>query len=228
MELCASYDNLGRHYQRQGKPDEARRWLDLCISRIRTVLEQEPSQQDALQTLRSALATRVPSLVAEGLYQEALADLDEALGLTPEGPRQIGLRADRVRVLLHLKDYDAAVAEALKAAEQSELTAVGAYRLACVLSLVSAELADTPDSERDDRRDQLERLQSRAVELLEQSRELGYFQHPDAIERFESATDLDALRHRDDFEKLRSKLRVSGVGRQARGSEEHEPHTGQA
>jgi serine/threonine protein kinase len=208
MELCTSYENLGRHYQRQGKPDEARRWLDLCISRIRTVLEQEPSQQDALQTLRSALATRVPSLAAEGLYQEALTDLDEALRLTPEGTRQIGLRADRVRVLLLLKDYDAVVVEALTAAQQSELTAGGAYRLACVLSLVSAELADAADADRDDRRDQIERLQSRAVELLEQSRELGYFENSDTIEHFEKTTDLDALRHREDFEKLRSKLRV--------------------
>ena len=122
--------------------------------------------------------------------------------------RQIGLRADRVRVLLYLQDYDAAVVEALTAAEQSELPAGGAYRLACVLSLVSAELADAAEAERGDPRDQVERLQSRAVELLKQSREMGYFENPDAIEHFESATDLDALRHREDFEKLRSRLRI--------------------
>jgi tetratricopeptide (TPR) repeat protein len=139
---------------------------------------------------------RADSLDALGRYAEALADRDRALELAPVELRE-DFRVDRALTLARMGDHARATTEVVGVSQ----SAPNLYNSACVYALSSAARQDTnrPPAGWEAT---AAGYAARAVALLDQARQAGYFEAPANLKNLVSDPDLDPLRSRADFRLL--------------------------
>jgi hypothetical protein len=74
--------------------------------------------------------------------------------------------------------------------------------VACLYSQLAKRAAADPATPVDDRAGGASQYADRAMEVLGQARDAGFFQNPAHADDMKRDTDLDALRTREDYEKL--------------------------
>jgi tetratricopeptide (TPR) repeat protein len=139
--------------------------------------------------------------------------IDALEALARQGHRDGELRHLLVRArlahaltLARVGEHARATAEAASIAKQESVPDGTLYDLACVYALSSVALRDATKSPSADKPPLAEQYARRAIELLAQAREAGFFKNPRWVAHLKKDTDLDALHARDDYRKLLAEL----------------------
>jgi tetratricopeptide (TPR) repeat protein len=148
--------------------------------------------------VRDAYWTRAIALNELKQPRAALADLDRALALD-DGSDRLKLRLEHARTLVRLRDPARAVAEAEELAGDRSATQDTCFELAVVFCLCAAVVKEDDALSQSERQRQVKALHERALQLLIQAQELGFFQDAKKRTRFEEIPYLQPIR--DQFKK---------------------------
>jgi tetratricopeptide (TPR) repeat protein len=179
--------------------EAARAWFSQAMAALQP-LTSGPPVPEARQCLGQAHAGRAHALDHLGRHAEALADWDKALQQATEAQRPLR-RLARAATLARLKRHAEAVAEA-EAALPSQASGEERYTAAVVCSLSAAAVGHDATLSEADRRRRADGYAGKAVALLAQARNAGYFEAEGPLALLQRDPDLDPLRSRPDFQKL--------------------------
>jgi tetratricopeptide (TPR) repeat protein len=197
-QLGELYIHLGNlTSERNGRPEEALAWFDLAIGVLTPLVEREPRLVPARLFLCDSHTNRAAALMQLDRFADATRDWDRALELA-DGKQQVGIRLGRAYGMARFEPKKA-VAEAdavLREDPPSNLI----YNAACVYALSSARIQDATLSDQ---------YAARAVALLREAREKGYFNTPAGVEHLKKDADLEPLRGRADYQKLLAELEAA-------------------
>jgi tetratricopeptide (TPR) repeat protein len=204
--------NLGNLRCDRNQPQAALAWYDRAAAALEAVRRRIPTHPTARQYLRNTYMGRADALSRLGRGAEALADCDRATAMDDERTHELP-RLRRAIVLARAGDHRRAAAEAAALAELAPgPTPRGAreYDLACVLALVAAAARGDATLAPADRASAGERYAARAIALLGQARDAGFFLDPAKVTLMDRDSDLIPLRPRADFQALRAALMDQG------------------
>jgi tetratricopeptide (TPR) repeat protein len=204
VDLGEMYAQMGDLVAGQGRAEASLDWLGKAIRTLDDVLQKVPGDPVARQVLRNAHGSRARELTRLQRHAQALPDWDRALELDT-GPRRQQYRVARARTLVRLGDHARATAEAKDLAGQQGLSGGRLYELAGIYALAAtaARKETLPDAGNES---PAESYAARAVQLLRQAYDTGYFKPPERLAQLKKDTDFDALRGRMDFQRLESAL----------------------
>jgi tetratricopeptide (TPR) repeat protein len=193
LDLAGGQVNLGHVLKDDGQPSAALEWYGQGIDTLRAVRAKDPRRTTAREYLRNAHWGRASALDALGRHADAAQDWEQAIDLDP-GLSRAALRAQRALSLARAGDAERATAAADELARTPAQQGSGsAYDAACVFAVLSGVLTDATQKEHHARR---------AVELLTQARDRGFFQEPAKRAWLQKNPELEPLRSRNDFQKL--------------------------
>jgi serine/threonine-protein kinase len=206
---AATLCDWGTMCNRWSKHDEALKHFDKALPLLDKIIANEKNPQfltNERNFTRINQTGRGLALRQLKRYKEAVSAYDKALELTTERERN-ALRLDRALALAQSGDHARAVEEAeaiiVKNAKPGEL-----YDAACALSLASAAAgADTQLAE-SERTKLVEQHAARAVVLLRQTQEAGFFKTT-GVDRLKNDSDLNPLRARQDYRKLVAEMEAA-------------------
>ena len=198
--LAAAYCNMGHYVKRTGEPSASLRWFGEAIRTLHDILDRNKRGIDAREFLRNSYVGRAQALTQLGRYDEAVSDWGEAIAFAEERDR-VFFRVQRAIARAKAKDHVKATEEAEELVSDASASGVTLYNVACVFSLSSRAAADDLSVIDEERHELSDQYAARAVELLAEARDIGYFNKP-AVEHLEKDSDIDPLRDRPDFQKL--------------------------
>jgi tetratricopeptide (TPR) repeat protein len=193
LYLAGSCVNVGELAVRAGDNTDALVKLDRADAVLEGVLEREPRHAVARFSAAYAASWRARALDASGRAREGERAWKRAASFNDRGYPTIP--AAYARALAHRGEFDRALEQARQVEEAEQLPGEVLYDLAATYALAASgddKLRDT--------------YAARAMRLLEQARDVGFFRVPGAVERTARDPDLKALGRLSGFEKL-----VSGV-----------------
>ena len=193
LYLAGSCVNVGELAVRNGDPEGALPNLDRADAVLGEVLAREPRHADARFYAAYSASWRARALDASGHLREGERAWKRAASLNDRGYPTIP--AGYARALARRRDFKHALEQARAVEEAEQLPGEVLYDLAATYSLAAAADPKLRDAHA-----------ARAMRLLEQARDLGFFQIPGALERAAADSDLRALERLPGWEKL-----VSGV-----------------
>ena len=164
----------------------------------RTGLDQWPQLKGYDHTLQQHIA------VCE-LCQKVVDDLDFVLS-QPKA-KAVQYLPQRVPVLIGRGRLAEAAESAERLAELDPHSGGSLYNAACGFALCSDAIYAESGEPSDEERAQADRYAARAIQLLEQSRQAGYFATPEEVDWAQKDSDLDSLRKRPEFQALIQSLR---------------------
>jgi serine/threonine protein kinase/Flp pilus assembly protein TadD len=196
IDLGGSYCNLGNLVQEDNnRPAEALPWYEQAIEVLAPLVKREPRLVTARQFLRNSHWGRAEVLMKLNRFADADRDWDRALELTDD-TRRAKIRLDRAAGLAR-HEPTKAVAEADAVLQGNQLT-LDCYNVAArVYALSSARIQEAALSDQ---------YAARAVALLRQAREKGYFNAPARVEHLKKDADLDSLHGRADYQALLAEI----------------------
>ena len=201
--LGSNYVGLGNVERDTGQVEAALKRYEEALQTLAPVLRKNAQDPDARKFQGQAYAGRAAALTRLGRTAEALADWDRALALA-SGSAQIRLRVSRALELARSGTVQAAEVDQL--ARSKSLSGAVLCDLARIAALSSAAAGkDSKLSEADQTR-LAKQHAGRAVGLLQQAREAGYFQDAARVANLKTDSDLAPLRARADFQKLLAEL----------------------
>jgi serine/threonine-protein kinase len=174
---------LGQLMLDRGQLSEALEWYGRALGRLGTVLKKEPDHADAIEYRHETEARRAVALSRSGRHAEAQQALEQAAN--PQ-TQSLETRLCRILVRAYGGESGGALADADAVARGPGLSGRDLYDLACVYALAN----DGP----------------RAIELLQKSRNTGYFQSATSVSRLRTEQALSVLRSRGDYQKLLAEL----------------------
>jgi serine/threonine protein kinase/Flp pilus assembly protein TadD len=198
VDLGGSYCNLGNLVKGNNRPADALPLYDQAIEVLAPLVEREPRLVTARLFLRNSHWGRAKGLMQLDRFTEADRDWDQAVALA-DGSTRADIRLQRATGLVRLEPKKA-MAEADAVLQGNLLSPVPFYDSACVYALSSARIQDAALSDE---------YAARAVALLRQAREKGYFNAPVRVEHMKKDADLDLLRGRADYQKLLAELEAA-------------------
>jgi serine/threonine protein kinase len=194
-QLGEFYNNLGRLMcEHNGRPADALPWYDLAIGVLAPRVEREPRLVPARLFLCDSHGGRAAALMQLERFADAIRDWDRALELA-DGMQRAGIRLGRACAVVRVEPMKA-VAEA-EAVLQGNPPSSQFYNAACVYALSSAQVREAALSDQ---------YAARAVALLRQAQEKGYFNAPARVEHMKKDADLESLRGRTDFQELLAEI----------------------
>jgi tetratricopeptide (TPR) repeat protein len=164
----------------------------------------------ARHTLGQALAKRAEVLAVLNRHTEAIRDWDQALRLAEPADR-FGLHLNRTLAQARAGQHRQASMEAESLAEKATHSGKTLFQLACVYSLSAAAAGRDAQRTPDEQTKLAHDYAARAVEMLSQARETGYFKTPDHIDQLKQAADLNPLHPDAEFKKLLEELTKPGM-----------------
>jgi serine/threonine protein kinase/Tfp pilus assembly protein PilF len=199
ITLGGSYCNLGSLVRDDGRPAEALPWFDQAIHLLAPMVEREPRLAGAKQFLCNSHEARAKALMRLNRMADAARDLDRAVELA-EASRRPALRLQRA-LCRAWAEPTKAVAEAEAVLQDGPPSSNLLYDAACVYALSAARSRDAAATDQ---------YAARAVALLQQARQKGYFDSSRRIEQMTKDPGLvEPLRGRADFRKLLAELEAS-------------------
>jgi tetratricopeptide (TPR) repeat protein len=201
VDLAGSYGNLATHLRRTGAAEESLEWTAKAIRMAEPVLKQDPRYAPARMLLFDSLMGRGYAYVRLNRRDEAVKDWRRMLEIS-QAQLDIRMRLYRPFACVFLGEHAQATAEieALLAEGQTQANNLLMFAEVHALSAAAAvKDARLSPAERDGLADQ---YGGRAVRLLRQARDAGYFQGSDAPGQLKNNKDLDAIRARPDFAEL--------------------------
>jgi serine/threonine-protein kinase len=206
MDLAGSYGNRGMILRHQKRPQEALECYEAAMKYLGAVLKKEPNHPVALDFLSRTYEARGRTLAGLGRLAEAVRDCDQALALD-NGKDRTHIRRMRAPILARAGEHARAVAEVDDLVRDKTASAEVLYDLACVCGLAAAAVRDDQRLATDERARLAERYGARAMELLRQVRDAGFFKTKARADQLNDDTDLAAVRSRADFQTLVSEVK---------------------
>jgi tetratricopeptide (TPR) repeat protein len=201
LTLCRNYETFGRMEQSQFEFAKAKEWFEKSLALIENWQQLHPTVVSV--KLESERLAR--NIVFCEVADKSISDLDFAVKQSPDLIPEL-LQA-RVRYWHHKRNHAEVIASAVKlctAAEgrfiQGNVHSPGSnlYNAACGYALAST----CPDTDAKTKEEDA----TKAVTLLKEARQRGYFKRMSAIKLAMRDVELDALRQRDDFKALLAEL----------------------
>jgi tetratricopeptide (TPR) repeat protein len=190
--------NLGGLMWVNGRPADALSWFDRAIEVLAPVVAREPRHVTARQFLCNSHGNRARALAKLDRFADAVRDCDRALELD-DGSCRGEIRLLRAQCLASI-DPTKALADEIEAILEGEPPSPGLlYNAACGYALAAGRVQDQ----------RKETYAARAIALLGQAREKGFFNDPANVVLLHKDTDLDALRSRADFQQFLAELQAS-------------------
>jgi tetratricopeptide (TPR) repeat protein len=210
LGLANDQVNLGNLLLAAGQSSTALEWFDRGIDNVQAASAKDLRKDLARQTLQKAYWGRANVRNALGRHAEAVSDWDRAIDFAT-GPQRAMMRVQRALSLARAGDAERATAAADELARTPAEQGGSVYDAARIFSVLSGTLAGAEQKEPHARR---------AIELLTQARDQGFFQEPAKRDLLQKDHDLDPLRSREGFQKLLtpSSARIpGGLNRPLRG-----------
>ncbi len=201
--LIGSYIGLGDIEQSTGQPTAAIKRYEQAMRTLAPILQKNPNDPDARKFQGAVYAGRAGALELVGRSTEALADWDRAIELS-SGKDRDRFRASRVLALIRSGKQERGIAEAEELAKGRSLSGSVLYDLACAAALTSAHYQSKPN--KPEATSKAESCALRAIQLLQQARDAGYFKDEKRIAGLKKDSDLEPLRSRPDFQKFLAEL----------------------
>jgi len=134
------------------------------------------------------------------LCQKVVDDIDFVLSQPKEKAAQY--LSQRVPVLIGRGRIAEAAESAQKLTELDPQSGGSLYNAACGFALCSEAVFAECDEPSKKERAQADRYAARAIQLLGQCRDTGYFENPENVDWAEKDSDLNSLRKRPEFQSL--------------------------
>ncbi len=186
---------------------EAITWANKGMQKLEQVLNREPNSVEARVRLSWILMDRAETYLRLKRTSEASEDRKRRAALG-EGQTHVDLRMGRAMALAQLGDHAAAVKEVEALAASGLEAQQSLYNTACVYSLSTVGAQKDDSLSEQERAELVEKYGKRAVELLRQARQAGFFA-PGVISHVENDTDMSPLSERADFNELLTDLKRS-------------------
>jgi tetratricopeptide (TPR) repeat protein len=206
VKLGGNTCNLGNFLNHSGEYERSLEWYDRATATLEGVLRREPRHVMGRDFLRNTNWGRATALFSLRRFDDSLASTERAIELD-DGRARDRLRLFRSIVLVNLGDHRRAVSEVEAVSDTPSLPpGYLAIDVARVLARASAAVLEDPELGPTERRDQSDRLASRALEQLERCRTHGFFDVPGELASFDEDGDFDPLRTRPEFLRWRQDL----------------------
>lgn len=203
IDLGALYNTIGEYYGRTKRREESLGYYERSIEELAKVLAIGPRYLPAERSMHYAHMNRVIRCLEDKRPDEALHFLELRLHAKVVSEIERGVcRHWRAYVWAHGDDYERGVAEASELAGDAKVNAEQFYNLACVLSIASSTASTDNRVSVQQRTAASDRIAKRAVELLDKSRQLGFFAMAEGKSNLKTDVDLDPLRKLPEFKKL--------------------------
>jgi eukaryotic-like serine/threonine-protein kinase len=193
---------LGRVSELRGDTAEALQRFDRAIGLLESVLHQQPRHAESKRHLTSAHAARAELFTRVGRHTESLDDWEKATAFNQDPRWTEDLRAGRALTFAHMGDWRRALADAATSSGNHSDSGIAHYRAACVQALYSAAVLADRSMLPAERKPLAQHHADRAFASLKHCCDLGFFQFPINLRRFESDPDLDPLRSRPDLQAM--------------------------
>lgn len=208
VSLAGSYCNQGHILRDRRGYTAALALFNQAEELLRTALEHRPRNRTARLYLRNTYWGRAELHELQSRYEDALRDLDRAMALdvTDSAGAPADLLLQRAKVLVHAKRCDEALRiteETLR--ESSRVTPHNLYQAAQVYAAAAASCSvNDPEAARLYR----DALSHRAVQLLNEAAEYGYFARGVNPADQLKLPEFDVLRDRADFQNFCRRFQV--------------------
>ncbi|MFO0924886.1 MAG: tetratricopeptide repeat protein [Pirellulales bacterium] len=196
INLGAKNCNIGTRLSANGSPGESIPYFEKAISALQGVLSRDSRIVPARQFLSNSYASMGVALTRLQRYQEAMTAYDKAMEWVEEH-RKPYFTFMKARAIAR-SDEKQAVGLVEAYLEPEKVAPETRYDAACFyseLASISAEMVDQ------------DRYARRALQLLTQVREQGYFT-PHQVAHFKRDGDFAPLRSREDFQAFEKSLQV--------------------
>jgi serine/threonine protein kinase len=180
INLAASYHNLGNAVREQGRAADSLAFYDNAIARLDPIVAKNQQFDDARSFLHNACWDRANALGQLGKHAEALKDWQRALELD-DGTYKANIQAFKLT---------AEMEEKIKAAEKSAAGASASLRFEAAQVYARALGAAVKATDQSLQK----QYADRALALLQQVKDAGYFRAADRIEPLKKHPDFEPLR----------------------------------
>jgi serine/threonine protein kinase/tetratricopeptide (TPR) repeat protein len=201
FELAVLLFNLGSDEKANGQADKSLKWYEETVATLRPLMSGEP-RQHARGLYCLANRRHAELLTTFGRFAEAVADWDQVIKYFPGGNDVLD-RVPRAMCLTHI-DPALAVAEAdelcrlARPAPGRAFDGKLMYSAACLCSQASHRTGDPMLREA---------YAARAVAMLREAGDLGFYGGAGQVSSLERDSYLAPIRSRDDFQKLLAELK---------------------
>jgi serine/threonine-protein kinase len=206
VALGKTYCHLG--YVKMNKPQEALDSFDQAAQTHESVLQRQPGEAAARESLGHVHAGRALALGALQRYAEAVAEWDQAVELAG-GPQRDDWQLRRALTLNRVGDHGRASAAAAVLAERASLPLINLYTLACIQGRAATLALKDEKLAVDERKKLAEDYGAQAVKLLRRLQAAGQLNGPERLAQLQKEPALASLRSRGDFQSLLEELEAS-------------------
>jgi hypothetical protein len=154
-----------------------------------------------MESVFFTVAAKLICIKSSSLIAQAIRAWDRAIELD-NGERRDRFRIARAYALTDFKEHAPAMSEVSELAQGKMLASGATYDLACIASLASVAAAEDVRLRKTKRIKLAEQYVVRAIELLRQAKDAGYFKDAAQVAHMKEDSDLDPLRARPDYQKL--------------------------
>lgn len=196
ISLGAKNCNIGTRLRANGSPGESIPYFEKAISSLQSVLTRDSRIVPARQFLANSYGSMGVALKHLQRYPEAMTAFDKAMEWVDDS-RKPFFAFLKARVIAR-SDLEHAVGLVEANLEPEKVAPETRYDAACFYSELASISAEKVDQDR---------YAQRALQLLTQVREQGYFTPPQ-VAHFQGDEDFAALRSREDFQAFEESLRA--------------------
>jgi tetratricopeptide (TPR) repeat protein len=204
LDLAGSYVNFGSLLREQGQTQAPLDWYAKALPLLQTLLAKDARLATARIYLRNAHWGRAQVLAQLGRPAESAKDWQQAAELD-DGRMRPYFRLQQSFALARAGEHRKAVGAVEEVLESSTQGAnaprSGAllFDAACIYALSASAVTDDAKLR--------EHYAVRAIALLHQARQGGFFKDPKQLDNVRKDPDLNALRQREDFKKFLAELK---------------------
>jgi tetratricopeptide (TPR) repeat protein len=205
LELANDYNRLAKLMNQKGDNAAALAWTDRAMTILEPILNKFSDPKDAREVASATHRIRARALTSQKKIGEALRAWDQAVESAPRQSRA-PLRLGRAGTLAQSGQHAQAAAEADAIVQQGQPGGGVLYNAACVQALAAAATQQDGALTSAEQHKRAEKYNARAVGLLEQARQMGFFRDKTRIALMKADKDLKALRDNAEFKRLISEL----------------------
>lgn len=193
LELAGAANNVGRiEMHGGGRADAAIPYFDRALAALKPLANRESTIRFD-HVLRAAYAGRAEALSRAGYHELAIAAWADAIAASPE--KADVYRTHQALELLHCSRVAEAIQIAEDIARNDMRTPIAVYNCACIYAQAASRQAESATT-----------YKNRAVELLKELAERGYFKDPAKIKALDADEDFAPLREWPEFKSFRDSL----------------------
>jgi tetratricopeptide (TPR) repeat protein len=196
--VCAA---RGDHEQRRNQYEPALQWYGKAIDTLVALRSKSPKAERPRGNLINALSGRAASLTRLNRLPEATKDWEQALILAKDDEKS-ELRLGQAITLAQQGDHAKATSSAEESIKDPKTSGKLFMKGAAVFALAGLGALRDVRLAAADQTALAERYATRAIELLERARELGYFKKAENRANLNEEPEWNELKNRDDFKKF--------------------------